>query len=93
MGLIKALFKMKAYILLFGAGYLVHGCVNSDEKYKIKRVEDAPYLVDKERDEKLRIYEGNFQVGSIEHRIKGLLAERNLVRSLKNLEKKLEVEK
>ena len=93
MGLLKSLVKFKFYVLIFGAGYLVHGCVQSDERYAIKRVAHTAYLVDKLHEKKQPLQQETFQLGDIAYRVKGLLAEKNLTRSLEELTKQLEDKK
>jgi hypothetical protein len=85
MGLIKQLIKLKLYILSFGAGYLLHSCVASDERYALQRKESTPYLVDKLTDVTLPINQETFQVGSTEYRIKGLLQEKDLSGTLEKM--------
>jgi len=93
MGLLKSLLKLKFYVILFGAGYVTHSCVAADERYKIKRIEHSPYLVDIVSGKELRIYSATAQVGSVEHRLRGLLKEKDLAQSLEALTKQLEVKK
>ena len=90
MGLIKGLIRAKLYILAFAAGYITHSCVSADERYSVKRIEHKPYLVDTSTNTKLRIFEPGFQTGSIEHRIRGLLAEPELKATLEELTNDLE---
>jgi len=78
MGFLYKLFKLKLYILAFGAGYLLHGCVSNDLRYRIKRSDGKKYVVDTYNDKRLEINQETFQVGPPEYRLRGLLEEPNL---------------
>ncbi|MBI1972994.1 hypothetical protein HYS50_03240 [Candidatus Woesearchaeota archaeon] len=78
MGLLYKLFKLKLYVLAFGAGYLFHGCVSNDLRYRIKRSAGKKYLVDTYNNKGLEINQETFQVGSPEYRLRGLLEEPDL---------------
>ncbi len=71
--------------LLFVAGYSFCRYVNSDERYSLLRRKGDPYLYDGSQDQDLRIYEKEFQVGSLEYRLEGVLRDRRLPSMLKKL--------
>lgn len=98
MGLIKKLLKLKFYIALVAAGYLLHSCVNNDYRYRIERSEGKHYLVDLEPNDhgmyqSMEINTQTFQVGTIDYRLRGLLSEHDLQDRLEQMYQKLEVEK
>tara|TARA_Y100000310_G_scaffold225672_1_gene227697 strand:+ start:4363 stop:4629 length:267 start_codon:yes stop_codon:yes gene_type:complete len=88
MGLIKSLIKLKIYLISFAAGYMLHSCTASDERYALQRSSNKPYLVDKITDTTLPINQETFQVGNTEYRIRGLLQEKDLSEKLEAWGKK-----
>lgn len=93
MGLIKKLLKLKFYVALVGAGYLLHSCVSNDYRYRIRRVDGTPYLVDTGMNQSLEIKTQTFQVGTTEYRLRGLLLEPDLQFHVEQLQHQLGVKK
>lgn len=85
MGIIKSILKIKLYLVTFLAGYLTHSCISSDKRYYVKRDQDRVYLVDRSINGSLEIDQTNFQLGSIEYRLLGLLEDQNTNRTLEKL--------
>lgn len=95
MGLIKKLLKLKFYVALVGAGYLLHSCLSNDYRYRIERSEGKPHLVDLEPNQfgqyqSLEINTQTFQAGSTDYRLRGLLREYDLQEHLERLYQELE---
>lgn len=93
MGFFRSLLRLKYAVMLFGAGYLLHSCVSSDERYRVKRVGQRPYLVDTATDWSLEISTQNFQVGSTEYRIRGLFQEPDLQTIVERLQREREAKR
>ena len=85
MGLIKSLIKLKVYIISFAAGYILHSCAASDERYALQRSSNKPYLLDKITNTTLPINQETFQLGTVDYRLKGLLQEKDLSGTLEKL--------
>ena len=94
MGLIRKLLKLKLYVALAGAGYLLHSCITNDSQYRLKRMEGKPYLLNMEPDQFgeprcLEINTQTFQVGSTDYRLRGLLLDHDLQHHLERLQLEL----
>ncbi len=94
MGVIKGSFSIGKYLLVFGlgifVGYSYRKFIEADDRYDVTRISRVPYLVDKVSKERLVILEDEFQVGSLEHRVEGILRDPNLVKSIENLRRRYE---
>jgi len=86
MGLIKGAVKLGIGVLLFAGGYMFNSYVHGDERYSVQRVDDVPYLVDKRTERRLRISELSMQVGSLEHRLEGVLQDPRMAATLEQME-------
>ncbi len=86
MGLIKGAVRLGIGALLFVGGYMFNSYVHGDERYSVQRVDDVPYLMDKRTERRLRIYEGSMQVGSLEHRLEGVLQDPRMTVALEQME-------
>ena len=64
--------------LLFVAGYSFCRYVNNDHQYSIIRRDGKPYLYDHNHDRDLPLLEKEFQMGSLEYRLEGILHDRRL---------------
>ena len=93
MKLIRTLLRLKFYVALIGAGYLMHSCVNNDYRYRVSRIGTTPYLVDTENNQQEIIQQAHFQLGSTEYRIRNLYHESDLQRVVERLEKEMEAKK
>ncbi len=93
MGIIKKLLRLKFYVALFGAGYLLHSCVNNDDRYRIRRYDSKPHLVDTYHQQSLEIHVDSFQVGSAAYRLRGLQREYNLQEILTEAKREMEAKK
>ena len=71
--------------LLFVAGYSFCRYVNSDDRYSIIRRDGEPYLYDRQHERGLPIIEKEFQIGSLEYRLEGILRDRRLALVLNTL--------
>lgn len=93
MKVIRTLLKLKFYAALIGVGYLMHGCVNNDYRYRVRRVEDKHYLVDTALNHAEEIKPDYFQLGSTEYRIRNLYHEDDLQQIVEQLEQEQEAKK
>lgn len=82
MGLWSGIIRLGTGALLFLGGYSYCRYVSQDSRYTIEREKERPYIVDKERRERLPIEEQLFQVGSLEHRVNGILHDPRLPKVL-----------
>ncbi len=80
-------FSIKAglMVLSFVAGYSYHLYLTRDERYSVERKNGESYLYDHQRDHGLPIHEKEFQVGSLEYRLEGILRDRSLPTVLNKL--------
>ena len=85
MGALSVSAKVGLGFVLFVAGYSFCRYVNSDERYSIARRNNEPYLYDHYRNTGLPILEKEFQVGSLEYRLEGVLKDRTLPSVLQTL--------
>ncbi len=93
MKVLKTLLRLKFYAALVGAGYLMHSCVSNDSRYRVRRVESKPYLLDTVTNHTLEIKTESFQVGSTEYRLRGLLREYDLQSTIGAIEQEMEEKK
>ncbi len=77
--------KIGLIALSFFAGYSFCKYVDRDERYSVLRKDSSPYLYDNITAKMLRIHEQEFQVGSLEYRLEGVLRNRNLPVMLETL--------
>lgn len=85
MGALSVSAKAGLGFILFVAGYSFCRYVNSDERYSIVRRNSEPYLYDHHRDTGIPILEKEFQVGTLEYRLEGVLKDRTLPLVLQQL--------
>jgi hypothetical protein len=72
---------------VFVAGYSFCRYVHSDQRYTILRKNDIPYLYDRQLERSLPIDEQQFQVGTLEYRLEGVLKDRHLSKLMERLER------
>ena len=87
MKVINASMKMGLGFLIFVAGYSFCRYVNNDERYTILRKNDAPYLYDRQLGRSLLIDQQQFQVGTLEYRLEGVLKDNRLSQLMQKLER------
>ena len=73
MGTLRVVGNIGLKMLVFVAGYSFCRYVSRDSQYEVERYHNMPYLVDTVKNERLEINEETFQVGSLEHRVRGVL--------------------
>ncbi len=86
MGLWSGIIRLGSGALLFFAGYSYCRYVSTDSRYTIERERGEPYVVDSVRKERLPIHEESFQIGSLEYRVRGLLHDPQLNKTLQEVE-------
>tara|TARA_Y100000310_G_scaffold285479_1_gene308957 strand:- start:2900 stop:3184 length:285 start_codon:yes stop_codon:yes gene_type:complete len=94
MGISSGIGKVFFYGGLIVAGYAMHGCVNNDKRYDVRRYDGTPYLIDKRLDERLVITSDGekMQLGDLEYRVESVLEDDKLREHLNKLKRKMEVD-
>ncbi len=85
MGALGVSAKAGLGFIVFVAGYSFCRYVNNDERYSVVRRNNMPYLYDHHHDTGLPILEKEFQVGTLEYRLEGVLKDRTLPSVLQRL--------
>ena len=85
MGAVGGSVKIGIGFLLFVAGYSFCRYVNNDERYSIFRRNSEPFLYDHREGKSLLINEKEFQLGTLEYRLEGILRDRHLSQVLNKL--------
>jgi hypothetical protein len=82
--------KVIFYSGLFVAGYAIHGCVNDDIRYDVRRYDKNPFLVDKKLGHRVEIVDdnGKTQLGDLEYRVECILENPRLKEALDGLKNK-----
>lgn len=85
MKVINTSMKIGLGFLIFVAGYSFCRYVNNDQRYSILRKNDNPYLHDRQVGRSLPIDQQQFQVGTLEYRLEGVLKDSRLSQLMEKL--------
>ncbi len=85
MGRIGGSVKIGIGFLVFVAGYSFCRYVSGDERYSVLRRNGEPYLYDRNEEKSIAINEKEFQAGTLEYRLEGVLRDRRMPQILKKL--------
>ena len=80
MGFFRFLGKVAFYTGIFATVHAIHGCINEDSRYDIRRYEGRPYLLDKDVGKIIEILEekGKLKLGNLEYMVDSALDKSNM---------------